>query len=480
MTTIGIDIGTTSISGVILTRRPGAGPESGTENAARISESIPNGTDIASPHPWESLQDIDELTARAKSLLDSLIARCGEIPSAVGLTGQMHGIVYVDKKGKAVSPLYTWQDRRGSGIAAAAERITDRIAAAGYGIITHLYNLQHGLVPESAVTICTAADYFGMALTGRTSPLVHVSNAASLGFWDTEGGCFDEEAITAVAESTLNRTADVRDVLRFLPEVTADTVSLGACRGIPVSIAIGDNQASFLGTVGMREETLLVNMGTGGQVSMIRSGRMPAGKGSPSVEIRPYIGGRFLLVGASLCGGSAYAYLERFFREYVREAAGIDAEQYEPMAKLARAAMDSPATGAGGSGPTGIPDVATTFSGTRADESVRGSIRGLTGDNLKPGLLILGFLRGMIGELAELYRSMTALGSPEAKRIVASGNGMRRNAVLCDIAAAAFALPLELAEAEEEAAVGAAEFAAMPGIQMLQKCDTFVPPLPIQ
>ena len=27
---------------------------------------------------------------------------------------QMHGIVYVDKEGNCVSPLYTWQDARGS------------------------------------------------------------------------------------------------------------------------------------------------------------------------------------------------------------------------------------------------------------------------------------------------------------------------------------------------------------------------------
>ena len=31
----------------------------------------------------------------------------------IGVTGQMHGILYLDGEGNAVSPLYTWQDARG-------------------------------------------------------------------------------------------------------------------------------------------------------------------------------------------------------------------------------------------------------------------------------------------------------------------------------------------------------------------------------
>ena len=59
-------------------------------------------------------------------------------------------------------------------------------AASGYGLITHLYNLRNGLVPRDAVSLCTVADYLGMVLTGRKYPLVHVSNAASLGFLTSE------------------------------------------------------------------------------------------------------------------------------------------------------------------------------------------------------------------------------------------------------------------------------------------------------
>ncbi len=35
------------------------------------------------------------------------------LPDGIGFTGQMHGMLYVDASGMAVSPLYTWQDGSG-------------------------------------------------------------------------------------------------------------------------------------------------------------------------------------------------------------------------------------------------------------------------------------------------------------------------------------------------------------------------------
>ena len=48
------------------------------------------------------------------------------------------------------------------------------------------------------------------------------------------------------------------------PEVARDT---GLPVGIPVFVPIGDNQASFLGSVANRHSQLAINVGTGGQVS---------------------------------------------------------------------------------------------------------------------------------------------------------------------------------------------------------------------
>ena len=106
----------------------------------------------------------------------------------------------------------------------------------------------------------------------------------------------------------------------ILPEVTGDVAVLGKYKGIPVTAALGDNQASFLGSVGFRENTILLNMGTGGQISVL-SDQLFSGEG---IEASPFVNGKYLLVGASLCGGRAYATLEKFFRRFMKRATGND------------------------------------------------------------------------------------------------------------------------------------------------------------
>ena len=58
-------------------------------------------------------QDVEKITQTALSVIETLFERYPDIHS-IGVTGQMHGILYVDADGNAVSPLYTWQDARGS------------------------------------------------------------------------------------------------------------------------------------------------------------------------------------------------------------------------------------------------------------------------------------------------------------------------------------------------------------------------------
>ena len=453
MRAIGIDIGTTSISGVVFETGSGPAHASGEHSGAKVlmSETIPGGADIAPAHDWEKTQDPAVIVSKAEALLDRLIDRCGE-PAGIGLTGQMHGIVYVDAGGRAVSPLYTWQDQRGSlkengrSTAERAAAAYGRPAAPGYGLVTHIYNLEHGLVPETAVTFCTIMDYLGMQLTGRTSPLVHANNAASFGFWDIPGERFDEAALVKAAAGS---GTSGKGILSFLPEVTSGNEVIGEFRGIPVTVAIGDNQASFIGAAGAEEHTLLINVGTGGQVSM--AGSSGLGGTSALTELRPFINHRCLLVGATLCGGRAYAILERFFRSYSREITGEDSSQYEVMERLARAELEHEAG-------RDIPRTVTAFGGTRADPGARGSITGISEENFLPGRLILSVMEGMISELKELYDEMLRRGAEPAVRAVVSGNGMRRNALLREITAGIFEMPAALSPYEEEAACGAAVF----------------------
>lgn len=98
---LGIDIGTSSIC--LLAAR-----ESG-EVLAVLSH--PN--DAALPPPGHTSQDPERIWQIVEELACQLKGRLLEPVEAVGISCQMHGILYLDRQGRPVSPLYTWQDPRG-------------------------------------------------------------------------------------------------------------------------------------------------------------------------------------------------------------------------------------------------------------------------------------------------------------------------------------------------------------------------------
>lgn len=297
MKALGIDIGTTTISFVVVDGQSGEMIKSYT---------IANPGFLETGVSWEKIQDPAIIMHKVIHLLNDILCRYKDI-GVIGLTGQMHGIVYVDSYGKHVSPLYTWQDERGNqkcqngrNCCEIIEEVSKTKIYSGYGLVTHYYNNIMGQMPKDAVGLCTIADYLGMVLTGRTKPLMHSSNAASLGLFDVKNNKFIEEAFCKL---NLN--------IQILSNVTEDFQIIGIYRDIPVCVAIGDNQSSFLGAVKNVREDILVNMGTGGQVSVYSEHYYIA----EEIETRPFIRGGYILSGSSLCGGRAYAILEQFFEK---------------------------------------------------------------------------------------------------------------------------------------------------------------------
>ena len=436
MKALGIDIGTTTISAVVM--------DMDTQKVEK-AYTINNNSFLAAGHVWEKLQNPAVIIAKAKNLVDSILEEYTEI-ERIGMTGQMHGIVYLDKEGSAISPLYTWQDRRcdekcfdGKCISQIIEEKTGKTVPTGYGLATHIYNLKVGSVPQNAVQICTIMDYLGMVLTGEKRPLVHSSNAASLGFYDAEAGGFVKEDLERLGVD-----------IGILPTVTEYFTFLGEYRGRLVSVAIGDNQASFLGAVHDMENTVLVNIGTGGQISVLSDHCFMA----ENIEARPFTKGEYLLAGSSLCGGRAYATLEKFFKIYAQAMGVTETNHYAVMEKLLETREE-----------TERLIVDTRFSGTRSESERRGKIEGISTENFTPAALIYGVLEGMAQELYDMYQVIVAETDRRKVKMIASGNGIRKNVWLQRILSQKFHMSVQLAEYEEEAAVGAvrsAELAEIP------------------
>ena len=431
MKTLGLDIGTTTLCALVA-------------QGDRIlaSRTVQNRFSRPDPQPWAKLQDPVAVCEAAETLVLELLDAFPDI-QAIGVTGQQHGIVYLDASGSPVGPLFTWQDERGNlafrpsspeTYASRMSRTTGYPLASGYGAVTHWYNVRNGLVPDGAVVFCTIADYVAMRLAGKTEPLVNATNAASIGAFDISQNRFDSSALEGLGAGPFP-----------LPGLTRDVLLGYTAKNIPVSVAIGDNQASYLGATGGCEDSFLINIGTGSQVSILTD--MPAAYAG--LDTRPFPKGGYLIVGAALCGGRAYALLENLFRQTVRMATGDEPACYEKMQALLQSQPE----------PADCPKMRTTFAGTRADASLRAEISGLGISNMTPLHLIYSTLHGITDELLGLFEGYVSASGKRPKILFGAGNALRKNPVLCRIVSETFGYELHLSGIEEEAAFGAAVWA---------------------
>ncbi|MEK5445906.1 sedoheptulokinase [Paenibacillus sp. FSL R7-0331] len=434
---VGLDIGTTSITGLVYSLEHKMVLCSITEECdTRISGHL---------EAWEKLQDPEVIWASISRIIEELILTEEDI-IGIGLSGQMHGILYTNNSGQHVSPLYTWQDGRagqinGDGLSYSRKlsALTGYSVPAGYGLATHYYNLQHGLVPDTAVSLCTIADYVALRLTGSTIPVADATQAAAIGCYSFSKEDFDYTAI---------RQAGIEPGM--LPKIVPSSTLAGYTQGgIPVYSSLGDNQASFLGSVPFPGQSVLVNIGTGSQLSAL----LPDGEPNTSeMETRPFPGGGRLVVGAALSGGKSYALLEQFYRDVIRSYTGEEpGEIYSFMEQLLNS----------GSPPAQGVAVNTQFLGTRSDPEMRGSIGQITLDNFTPANLAHGFLQGMADELYAFYEALIRAGNISYSSIIGSGNALRLNDTLREKVSMTFGLPFAFSLSLEEAAVGAALCAAV-------------------
>lgn len=420
---LGIDIGTTSISFAVVDG-----------NEVIYTSSSCNSSALKENNDY---QNADIIFETVKDETDKILKNY-KIES-IGFTGQMHGIVYTDDNGLAVSPLYTWKTQTGNLIYKNGYTFCDYIfnltgkrVSTGYGLVTEFVNLKTNNFHTGK--ICTIGDYTAMRFCGNHLPTVHSSNAASFGFYDCSKKRFDAESLSKLGIST-----------EILPEITNDRKIIGEYKGVPVCVSIGDNQASFMGSV--EKGNCLINIGTGGQVSVRTLNTVEDLKNG--IELRPFNGDEYLLVYSSLCGGRAYALLERFVRDIFSTGGYECKNAYDILNKSAVQTYLSR---------TDLK-TSTLFSGTRQNPDKRAEIKDITENNFKIGDISLSFLEGIADEICTALNKIEKIIDSKQNIIFASGNGIQKNNLLRQIFEEKLGRKLILSSYKEEAAVGAAKFA---------------------
>ena len=423
---IGIDIGTSSVCGVLYDL----------VNQAFKSVTKENDANIEASYDFEKTQD----PGRILEIVNEIISELSDqhIIKGIGFTGQMHGILYLDNNGDAISPLYTWQDARGNNRyrnnKSYSEYLTDETGyqlSTGYGMVTHYYNLENNLVPVGAVKVCTVMDYAVMNLCKRLSPVTDYSNAASLGFFDKQNLCFD---LSSLKQAGIDTT--------ILPEVSPSATLAGYYKGtVPVYSATGDNQASILGSVKDIRKSIQITVGTGSQIS-VYTDKFTEIK---DLEVRPFPGGGYILAGAALCGGKSFDILKTFFEKTLDFFGASSTEKVDFYKKMTMAEY----------GGMDLPVVETLFEGTRIYPALRGRITNISGSNLTPENLIVAFLNGISTELHDFYELIPESVKENKDIVVCSGNAVRKNILLRKSIEEKFKCPVFIPQHQEEAAFGA-------------------------
>lgn len=438
MRAMGIDMGTTTVSVIMI---------DGENGELLGSKTITHKAFLKGAAAFNKIQDPKKLLDLTRAAAGEMIKKYGR-PDSIGMTGQMHGVLYADGEGMAVSPLYTWQDGSGNELTKDGRTYAEILreetgtAAAGYGLTTHYYLQKNGLLPSKAEKMVTISDYIAMRLCGGKEPVIAKDMAASWGCYDLEIGdfCRDEMENLEINLDMLPKILPGHGVIG----TTVEDREAGIPAGIPVSASLGDNQASVLGSVRDPGNTVLVNVGTGSQVSFGTTSYLHA---QGSIELRPCTEKYYLMVGSGLCGGRAYAMLEKFYREAGGREEGED--MYALMEKQARDFLEI-------YGKEAAWKISTTFSGTRANPMERGSMTGIGVENFHPGAMTLGMIQGILNELYAMYQEMCRLTGNKAAHLVGSGNGIRRNPIMQELAQELFHMSLDIPACKEEAAYGAA------------------------
>lgn len=441
---VGLDIGTTNISMVVLDLN------GGTLLPAR---SIPN-VQLQTGESYAYAQDPHAIESAVRTLLLQVKEPIGSLC----VTGQVHGIVYYDASGIAVSPLYTWLDRR------AMEQVdgmdsqqllfekTGVHLPCGYGLLAHYANRRLKNVPAEAVGFCGILEYITSRLVGKTIDKSDPSCLGPFGAFDPVSSRFNDRVIEEVfglKESRFLDACSPFELAGYTPE------------GIPVAFPVGDNQAGFFGMVSDWPHSALVSMGTSGQISLFSTSPVcPA-----SMELRPFLGEGYLHVGATLTAGKAYETLHHCIASII-SSAGMkisDEAVFELMKKEGKS--------------HGIPGslaVDTRFNGSRKEPNARGSVSSIQLDNLTLGNLVVGTIDGIVDELyqfsveaSEVFQAM--------ERIIATGSSVRKNFLFQEALDRKFKLPTSIAQVDDGAGLGAALIGAVAaGMLSKQEAKAFV------
>jgi xylulokinase len=392
---LGIDLGTSAVKVCVL--RP--------DGAVAEITSRPLGVD----HPFEgaSEQDCGDWWKAVCEAVRMLAPELRATIRAIGLSGQMHGAVVLDRDGQAVRPVILWNDARAARECAemiAAEPMAGDISGvlpmAGFTAPKLLWLSRNEPTAHARIAhVLLPKDYIGYRMHGRyvTDP----SDAAGTS-WLDEGSRTWSERMCAVTATNPAWLPEIMYGTEIAGELRPDAAkALGLSAGLPVAAGGGDAAAGAVGIGAIADGDGFISLGTSGQLFVTTGGYRP----NPQSRIHAYahtVPDHWFQMAAMLNGARAIAWLAELLGQPIGDLLQ-QAETAEP-------------------GPVFLPYL-TGERTPHGDTDIRGGFAGL-GETTTPGTLMRAVVEAVAFSFADAMDALQSAGTT-CDSLLAIGGGTR-------------------------------------------------------
>jgi xylulokinase len=409
---VGVDVGTSGVKALAIS--PGG------EVVARAEEEY----ELSIPRPGWAEQDPEDWWRATERALAALPPA-----TAIGLSGQMHGLVALDARDRVLRPAILWNDQR---TAAECAEIEDRLglerlialtgnrALPGFTAPKLLWLRRHEPdVYAQLAHVLLPKDYVRLRLTGESA--TDAADASGTLLFDVARRSWSDEVLDALE---LPRA--------WLPDAFESP-------DVPGAPGAGDQAAGALGVGIDRPGPVSVVLGTSGVVFAV----LPSFAADPEARVHAFchaVPGSWHAMGVMLSAAGALRWLrtsvrqpyEELLREAERWAPGVEGLQFQPYLAGERT--------------------------PHADPAARAAFVGLSLRH-DAGAMTRAVLEGVAYGLRECFELLRELGV-EADVGRVSGGGARSELWL-RIVSSVLGVPLERPVVEEGAAFGAALLAGV-------------------
>lgn len=452
---LGIDIGTSGVHAVATAIDGRVVAEASTSYPTRSPRA---GWSEQSPQDW-----LAGLVSAVKKLMGK--SATGRV-AAIGLTGQMNGLVAVGSDGEVLRPAILWNDRRTEDLldelqermpgVEIVERTGNRVGP--MSVLGKLCWLRHH-EPELFANLATAflpKDYLGFLLIGGAGRYAEVTDASATNLLDFGARRWDDDIAQAfgIPRAILPELVPSTAVVgRLDPHVARE---LGLPPGIPVVAGAGDNAASAVctGLGPAATGRACLSLGTSGVMMAAVPSPIDAAAASLYTILHPR--GGYLLLGSSAATGSALTWFRTTFAERLgfdgldalarRSPPGAAGVAFRPASGFREFATREDA--ATGRGPSRVPE--QTWRGRKLDAI--GTWRGITPETSVADLA-RALVEGVATDLREVGQALATHLTVE--EIYLTGRASRLN-IFVELLDDQFDGRMYLASTPNCAAIGAA------------------------